>query len=160
MNPLLHALTLLILLRCGNVSLPPLCYGWSDIGIQELLDTHEVLCLNFQGDVAAAWTFHAIRLLYDWTSLDRALPVLKEMWFRFVKTNVPLPTAVLAHGERLQKRITGSLPAVFPHELLSLPWSVQCENALQEPASKCPRLSPNGDSKDALPGSTASKDLC
>ena len=96
MNPLLHALTLLLLLRCGDVKLPPLCQRWSSLSLDELFDTHLVLCLNFERDVAAAWTFHAIRLVYDWASLGRALPLLKEIWFRFVKKNVPLPTAVLA----------------------------------------------------------------
>lgn len=131
MNPLLHALTLLLLLRCGDVKLPPLCQRWSSVSLDELFDTHLVLCLKFEQDVAAAWTFHAIRFVYDWASLGRALPLLKEMWFRYVKQNVPLPTAVLAAGDRLNKRLRGSVFANFPDEQLSLPWPMQCEAAVE-----------------------------
>ena len=84
-------------------------------------------CLHFERDVAAAWAFHAIRLVYDWASLGRALPLLNQIWFRFVKQNVLLPTAVLAAGDRLNKRLPGAVVANFPDEQLSLPWPMQRE---------------------------------
>lgn len=132
MNPLLHALSLLILLRCGAVKLPPICDQWSPLTLSEIWDTHLVLCLSIEGDVAAAWTLHAIRLSYDWTSLGRSLPVLKEMWFRFVKKNIPLPRPVLEAGDTIHKRLKGFTLANFPDESLSLPWSLQCEASLRE----------------------------
>ena len=132
MNPLLHALSLLILLRCGAVKLPPICDQWSPLTLNEIWDTHLVLCLSIEGDVAAAWTFHAIRLSYDWTSLGRSLPVLKEMWFRFVKKNIPLPRSVLEAGDTIHKRLKGFTLANFPDENLSVPWSLQCEAAVRE----------------------------
>jgi hypothetical protein len=116
MNPLLHALSLLILLRCGAVKLPPICDQWSPLTLSEIWDTHLVLCLSIEGDVAAAWTLHAIRLCYDWTSLGRSLPVLKEMWFRFVKKNIPLPRPVLEAGDTIHKRLKGFTLANFPDE--------------------------------------------
>lgn len=132
MNPLLYALSLLILLRCAHVNLPPICDQWSPLSLRELWDTHLVLCLSIEGDVASAWTFHAIRLCYDWARLSRSLPVLKEMWFRFVQKNRPLPRAVLEAGDTIHKRLKGTVTPNFPDELLSVPWPLQCEASLRE----------------------------
>lgn len=126
MNPLLHALSLLILLRCGAVKLPPICDQWSPLILGEFGTP-----LSIEGDVAAAWTLHAVRLCYDWTSLG-SLPILKEMWFRFVKKNIPLPRPVLEAGDTIHKRLKGFALANFPDELLSLPWPLQCEASVRE----------------------------
>ena len=127
MNPLLHALSFLILLRCGDVKLPPICDQWSPLTLTELWDTHLVLCLSIEGDVCAAWTLDAIRFLYDWTRSGRVLPVLQEIWFRFLKRNIPLPRSVLEAGDAIHRRLKGCVSANFPDELLSVPWPLQCE---------------------------------
>ena len=86
-----------------------------------------MLCLSIEGDVCAAWTLDAIRFLYDWTRSGRALPVLQEIWFRFLKRNIPLPRSVLEAGGTIHRRLKGCVSANFPDELLSVPWPLQCE---------------------------------
>ena len=141
MHPLLDALTFLILLRCGNVKLPPLCYRWTGLSMDELMDTHEVLCMSSDGDVAAAWTFYAIREVYDWASLGLAVPILKQMWYRFLRKNVPPPTAVLAAGARLNRRIASAVTAAFSDAYLSRPWFLQCSDAVDELHASVPSSS-------------------
>ena len=53
MDPLVLALTYLILLRYAEVKFPPLCVGWAHFPTQELWDLHHVLSLHMHQDVLA-----------------------------------------------------------------------------------------------------------
>ena len=104
METLIHSLTILILLRCGNVRLAPLFGSWQSFREDELFDLHYVMCLAKSGDKAAEQTMAILTPAYDLEVLTRGMRVLKDDWHRFVRRRVPLPPEVLAAGEILQGR--------------------------------------------------------
>ena len=84
----IHILILLILLRVTGVRSPPLLHLWSQCWISDLLDLHEVLCLQLHGDILAGHVADAMYTMYDRVSLRRGWPILKSDWFRFASGGV------------------------------------------------------------------------
>ena len=111
MDPLVLALTYLILLRYAEVKFPPLCAGWSLVPTQELWDLHHVLSLHMHQDLLAYNATQCLRQEYPWQDLFAALPVVKQMWQTYVRRTIPLPVEVLTAGEWLEKRLQGTKPA-------------------------------------------------
>ena len=80
----------------------PLLSSWSHASTEEMEDLHEVACLRKHQDANAKHVMTMMQSSYDWHSLTKGIPVLKEEW-RFVLPRVPLAVAVLAKAEVLNK---------------------------------------------------------
>ena len=121
-------LTLLLLLRVGHVKFPPLLSSWSHVSTQEMEDLHEVACLCKHKDENAVHVWHMLQSSYDWHSLTKAIPVLKQEWRFFLQRHIPLPVAVLAKTEVFNRRWQGPSEPFFDD---THGWQERCWHALE-----------------------------
>ena len=84
------------------------CFVWTTFSTQELWDLYHVLCLHMHGDILASHVSELLKQRYPWQELYNALPVVKQMWYTFVKKDVPWPVAVLRAGDCVNKHLAGS----------------------------------------------------
>lgn len=124
----ISALTLLVLLRVGDVKFPPLLSTWSHVSTTEMEDLHEVACLSKHKDNNAIHVMKMMQSCYDWHTLTRATPVLKQEWRFFGQRHIPLPVAVLAKVEVLNRRWQGPSQAFFDD---TQGWDERCWQALE-----------------------------
>ena len=59
------------------------------------MDLHDVLALHMHGDRMAYEVTLAVRGAYDWHQLHKSPRVLREIWYRVVRKQIPLPHALL-----------------------------------------------------------------
>ena len=130
MSPELESLTLLILLRCGNVGFPPLLRRWTCETTTELLDLHLIYAEALNSDTSSLETLLVLRHVYDWPSLLRAHRVLKDMWRHYLRTTIPLPNLVLSTGDILNRRVRSDFVPCFGHADGGN-WDYQCALILE-----------------------------
>ena len=65
---------------------------------------------------------------YDWHSLTKAIPVLKQEWRFFLLRHIPLPVAVLAKAEVFNRRWQGPSEPFFDD---THGWEERCWHALE-----------------------------
>ena len=129
MDPLVLALTYVILLTEAQQRLPPVCHSWSHFSLLHLWDLHYVLTQHMHGEKGAAEVTSMLRGAYDWHALTVSLKVLQEMWLRFLRRTIPVPVKVLQATSVLEKRLSSPCPATFP-EGHSKDWTQQCWEAV------------------------------
>ena len=116
MDQVVLGLTFLILLRFTRQSLPPLLSAWRQYDVQYLDHLHEVMsppCSAFEEarsyDVGLQAVQAIMANVHDFATLRRAVPVLRDQWHRFLRSN-PCPgpavsaalRTLVARGRRTQ----------------------------------------------------------
>ena len=124
----IHALALVILLKCISVRLAPVVKCWELLSLQELVEIRSILCQS-RSEYWAQQVLLAMENSYDWKALDRGYFVLKEQWFRAVKVHGSFSSYVLSMGDRLEKTMRRNSAPVFAVGGEST-WSFQCQQAL------------------------------
>lgn len=143
MTPELEALTFLLLLRHAAVPNPPRVSRWQSVSCDELSDLHFVYAEAIHGELSAVQTLLAQKSLYDWQGLRNSLPVVKGMWYSYVRRNSLLPTSVLAAIDCVHRRLR--VP-VTPFMDAPLNWDYQCSIVVAELHA---RADHDGDSMDS-----------
>ena len=102
MDQVVLGLTFLILLRVTRQSLPPLLSAWRQYDVQYLDHLHEVMsprCSAIEEARSYDMGLQSVQAMmanvHDFATLRRAVPVLRDQWHRFLRSN-PCPGAVLS----------------------------------------------------------------
>ena len=116
MDQVVLGLTFLILLRFTRQSLPPVLSAWRQYDVQYLDHLHEVMsppCSAVEEarsyDVGLQAVQAIMANVHDFATLRRAVPVLRDQWHRFLRSN-PCPgpavsaalQTLVARGRRTQ----------------------------------------------------------
>ena len=106
MDQVVLGLTFLILLRLTRQSLPPLLSAWRQYDVQYLDHLHEVMsppCSAVEEarsyDVGLQAVKAIMATVHDFDTLRRSVPVLRDQWHRFLRSN-PCPGPVVAAAMR------------------------------------------------------------
>ena len=124
----IHALALLILLRCLNVRFAPVVNSWQPLSLHELIEIHSILCQS-KSEYWAQQVVLAMEHCYDWQSLDGGYGVLKEEWYRAVRNQQPFSAYVLSVANRLEQTMRCNVSPFFA-DGTDVTWSFQCQQAL------------------------------
>ena len=106
MDQVVLGLTFLILLRFTRQSLPPVLSAWRQYDVQYLDHLHEVMsppCSAVEEarsyDVGLQAVKAIMATVHDFDTLRRSVPVLRDQWHRFLRSN-PCPGPVVAAALR------------------------------------------------------------
>lgn len=102
---------------------------WQSVSCDELSDLHFVYAEAIHGELSAVPTLLAQKSLYDWQGLRNSLPVVRGMWYSYVRRNSLLPTSVLAAIDCVHRRLR--VP-VTPFMDAPLNWDYQCSIVVAE----------------------------
>ena len=70
MDCAVHALALVILLKCANVRLAPVLKPWESFSVRQLIEIHSILCQS-KNEYWAKQVLVVLEKCYDWECLDR-----------------------------------------------------------------------------------------
>ena len=129
MEVAVHALALVILLKCANVRLAPVVKSWESFSVQQLIEIHSVLCDSKNEDYWAQQVLGVLETSYDWECLERGYNVLRQDWKRAVAMNIPMSSYVLHVTDRLEKTMRKASAPFFADTSEST-WCVQCQQLL------------------------------